>query len=206
MLSLGGDCLLSSVKRGRVCSMIYQELKNDLHHRMGIAIEVLKKEFAGLRTGRASPTLLDPIIADAYGTSMSLLQLATISVQEPRLLIAQVWDKSMVKVVEKSIRSAGLGLNPTIEGQNVRIPIPPLSEERRAELVKVAHRYAEQARISVRNVRREGMDSLKKMERDGIISQDLLRQHGHDIQTMTDEHIHRVDEILASKEKEIIQA
>ncbi len=184
--------------------MTYQDLKKDLHRRMDTAIEVLKKEFAGLRTGRASPNLLDPVMVEAYGTSMPLVQLATISVPESRLLVVQVWDKNMVKAVEKAVRDAGLGLNPAAEGQNVRVPIPPLNEERRMELVKVAHRYAEQARVSVRNVRRDGMDALKKMEKDGTLSQDQHRQHGQDVQTMTDEHIQRIDAFLVSKEKEIM--
>lgn len=170
-----------------------------------MGIEVLKKELIGLRTGRASPNLLDPVVVDAYGAATPLVQLATISIPEPRLLTVQVWDKNMVRAVEKAIRDAGLGLNPAAEGQNVRVPIPPLNEERRAELVKVAHRYVEQARISVRSVRRDGMDSLKKMEKDGGISQDLQRQHGQDVQTMTDEYIQQIDEILTTKEKEIMQ-
>lgn len=170
-----------------------------------MGIEVLKKELTGLRTGRASPNLLDPVVVDAYGAATPLVQLATISIPEPRLLTVQVWDKNMVRAVEKAIRDAGLGLNPAAEGQNVRVPIPPLSEERRAELVKVGHRYAEQARVSVRNVRRDGMDSLKKMEKDGGISQDLQRQHGQDVQTMTDEYIQQIDDILTTKEKEIMQ-
>ena len=185
--------------------MNYQDLKKELQRRMDTAIDVLKKEFAGLRTGRASASLLDPVMVEAYGATMPLVQLATISVPEPRLLTVQVWDKAMVKAVEKAIRDAGLGLNPAAEGQNVRVPIPPLNEERRAELVKVAHRYTEQAKVSVRNVRRDGMDALKKMEKDGLINQDQQRQHGQDVQGMTDGHIQRVDDVLAAKEKEIMQ-
>ncbi|KAF0118961.1 MAG: ribosome recycling factor [Rhodospirillaceae bacterium] len=185
--------------------MSYQDLKKELQRRMDTAIEALKKEFSGLRTGRASPGLLDPVMVEAYGAAMPLVQFATISVPEPRLLTVQVWDKTMVKAVEKAIRDAGLGLNPAAEGQNVRVPIPPLNEERRAELVKVAHRYTEQTKVSVRNVRRDGMDALKKMEKDGVLSQDQQRQHGQDVQGMTDEHIQRVDDLLATKEKEIMQ-
>ncbi|VBB69451.1 Ribosome recycling factor [invertebrate metagenome] len=186
-------------------TITYQELKKDLCHRMDMAVEVLRKEFAGLRTGRASPNLLDTVMVEAYGAVTPLIQLATISVLEPRLLAVQVWDRSIVKAVEKAIRDASLGLNPASEGQYVRVPIPPLSEERRVELVKVAHRYAEQARVAVRNVRRDGMESLKKMEKDGTISQDLQRQHSQDIQIVTDEHVQQIDELLLAKEKEVIQ-
>ena len=170
-----------------------------------MAVEVLKKEFAGLRTGRASPNLLDSVMVEAYGTMTPLIHLATISVPEPRLLTVQVWDRSIVKAAEKAIRDAGLGLNPTTDGQNIRVPIPLLSEERRIELAKIAHRYAEQARVAVRHVRRDGMESLKRMEKDGTVSQDLQRQHSHDVQIVTDEYIQQIDTLLITKEKEIIQ-
>jgi ribosome recycling factor len=181
------------------------DLKNDLKRRMDAAVEVVRKEFSGLRTGRASTQLLDPVMVEAYGQAMPLNQVGTVGVPEPRMLTVQVWDKGMVKAVEKAIRDAGLGLNPQADGQLVRVPIPSLNEERRKELVKVAHKYAEQARIAIRNLRREGMDALKKFEKDGKISQDEHRQQEKDIQHLTDEAIKHVDETLAHKEKEIMQ-
>lgn len=183
----------------------YVELRSDIKRRMDSAVEVLKKEFGGLRTGRASTSLLDPVMVDAYGSSMPLNQVGNIGVPEPRMITVQVWDKAMVKAVEKAIRDAGLGLNPQADGQTVRVPIPPLNEERRIELQKVAGKYSEQARVSVRNVRRDGMDALKKLEKDGVISQDEQRQHEKEMQSITDETIKRIDEALAHKEKEIIQ-
>ena len=183
----------------------YADLKKDLKRRMDSAVEVLKKEFAGLRTGRASTALLDPVMVEAYGSTVPLNQVANVSVPEPRMITVQVWDKGTVKAVEKSIRDAGLGLNPAADGLTVRVPIPPLNEERRRELQKVAGKYAEQARVSVRNVRRDGMDALKKMEKDGLISQDEHRAHEKDIQAFTDETIKHLDEALAHKEKEIMQ-
>ncbi len=183
----------------------YADLKKDLKRRMDSAVDVLKKEFQGLRTGRASSALLDPVMVDAYGSLVPLNQVANVSVPEPRLITVQVWDKGTLKSVEKAIRDAGLGLNPSADGQTVRVPIPPLNEERRTELKKVASKYAEQARVSVRNVRRDGMDALKKMEKDGHISQDEQRGYEKDIQTFTDETIKQLDETLAHKEKEIMQ-
>ena len=183
----------------------YADLKKDLKRRMDSAVDVLRKEFGGLRTGRASTALLDPVMVDAYGSLVPLNQVANVSVPEPRLITVQVWDKSTLKAVEKAIRDAGLGLNPAADGQTVRVPIPPLNEERRKELQKVAGKYAEQARISVRNVRRDGMDALKKMEKDGVISQDEQRAHEKDVQTFTDETIKSLDDALAHKEKEIMQ-
>lgn len=183
----------------------YSDLKKDLKRRMDSTVEVLKKEFGGLRTGRASTSLLDPIVVEAYGATMPLNQVATVGVPEPRLITVQVWDKSMAKAVEKAIRDGGLGLNPQAEGQLIRVPIPPLNEERRNELVKVAHKYAEQARVSIRNVRRDGMDALKKFEKDGKISQDEHRGYEKEIQTLTDEAIHHVDDVLKHKEQEIRQ-
>ena len=180
-------------------------LKSDVARRMDGAVEVLHKELAGLRTGRASTSLLEPIMVDAYGTQMPLAQVGTVNVPEPRLLTVQVWDKSLVKATEKAVRDSGLGLNPAVDGQLLRIPIPPLTEERRTELTKVASRYAEQARVAARNVRRDGMDTLKKLEKDGEISKDEHRDRGDEIQKLTDSHIAEIDELLGQKEKEIMQ-
>ena len=180
-------------------------LTKDLKRRMDGAIEALRKEFAGLRTGRASASLLDPVMVDAYGSSMPLNQCGTVSVPEPRMLMVQVWDKGLLKPVEKAIRDAGLGLNPQADGASIRVPIPDLNEERRRELVKVAAKYTEQAKVSVRNVRRDGIDALKKLEKDGEISQDEQRKIQADIQALTDETIKKVDDSFAQKEKEISQ-
>ena len=177
----------------------------DIKRRMDGAIDALRKEFAGLRTGRASTALLDHVTVEAYGSSMPLNQVGAVSVPEPRMLAVQVWDKSVVKAVEKAIREAGLGLNPQTDGGLIRVPIPELSVERRVEMTKIAGRYAEQARVAVRNVRRDGMDSLKRMEKDGDISQDEQRARGDDIQQLTDKHIKMVDDLLAQKEQEILQ-
>ena len=177
----------------------------DLRRRMDGAIDVLRKEFGGLRTGRASGSLLEPIHVEAYGNKLPLAQVGTVSVPEPRLLIVQVWDRANVKATEKAIREAGLGLNPQTEGQTIRVPVPDLSEDRRKELTRVAAKYAEAARVSVRNVRRDGIDLLKKQEKDSIISQDQQRKLEKDIQTLTDGTIKRIDELLASKDKEILQ-
>ncbi len=183
----------------------YADLKADIKRRMDSAIEVLKKEFSGLRTGRASANLLDAVMVDAYGSQLPLNQVGNINVPESRMITVQVWDKGLGKAAEKAIRDAGLGLNPQLDGALIRVPIPSLNEERRMELRKVAGRYAEQARVSVRNVRRDGMDALKKLEKDGHISQDEQRQNEKDIQAFTDEHIKWVDEALAHKEAEIMQ-
>lgn len=177
----------------------------DINRRMNGAIEVLRKEFGGLRTGRASASLLEPIMVEAYGAKTPLPQVASINVPEPRLLTVQVWDRSLVKAVEVAIRDSGLGLNPASDGQLVRVPIPELSQERRVEISKIASKYAEQARISVRNVRRDAMDKLKRMEREGDISQDKHHDLGHRVQELTDEHIKKIDETLAAKEQEIMQ-
>lgn len=177
----------------------------DIKRRMQGAVNVLKDEFAGLRTGRASASLLDPIVVSAYGSNMPLNQVANVTTPEPRMISVQVWDKSQVDAVEKAIRESDLGLNPMTEGQNLRIPIPELNEERRQEIAKVAAKYAEQARISVRNVRRDGMDQLKKMEKDGDISKDEHRAHGDDVQKATDNMIKVIDQELATKEQEIMQ-
>lgn len=183
----------------------FAALKKDLKHRMDSTLDVLKKEFAGLRTGRAHASLLDPVMVDAYGSSMPLNQVANVNVPEPRMLTVQVWDRAMAKAVEKAIRDAGLGLNPASEGQTIRVPIPPLNEERRAELTKVAGKYAEHARVAIRNVRRDGMDHLKRMEKDGTISQDEHKKHGTEVQALTDDAIKHVDDALHHKEQEIMQ-
>ncbi len=176
-----------------------------LNKRMDGAVKVLADEFAGLRTGRASPSLIDRINVDAYGSEMPMPQVGTISVPEPRLLTVQIWDASLVKAAEKAIRDAGLGLNPQNDGQLIRVPVPELNEERRREMSKIAGKYAEQAKVAVRNVRRDGMDTLKRMERDSEISQDEHKADAAEIQTMTDAHIAKIDEALAHKEQEIMQ-
>ncbi|HLF58496.1 MAG TPA: ribosome recycling factor [Alphaproteobacteria bacterium] len=177
----------------------------EFNRRMDGALEVLRKEFTGLRTGRASANLLEPVQVEAYGSRMPLQQVGTVNVPEPRLITVQVWDKSVVKAVESAIRDAGLGLNPMTDGQLVRVPIPDLSEERRNEITKIAHKYAEQARISVRNVRRDAMDKLKHMEHEGDMSQDEHREWNTKVQKLTDEHITKIDDALAAKEHEIKQ-
>lgn len=183
----------------------WKDLKADVQRRMDSAHEVLKKELAGLRTGRASASLIEPVMVEAYGQIMPLTQCGTVGVPESRMLTVQVWDKGLVKAVEKAIRDAGLGLNPQADGQMVRVPVPSLNEERRKELQKVAGKYAEQARISVRNVRRDGMDSLKKLNKDGHISEDDIRTHEKEIQAQTDSAIKRIDEVQVQKDKEIMQ-
>jgi ribosome recycling factor len=175
----------------------------ELEKRMQGAIDALKKEFAGLRTGRASVNLLDPVMVDAYGQRMPLNQVGTVSAPEPRLLTVNVWDKGLVVSVAKAIREAGLGLNPSPDGQLVRVPIPELTADRRAELAKLAHKYAEQGRVAVRNVRRDGMEALKKAEKDHKISQDEHRQKSDEVQKLTDRYVKQVDDALAHKEKEI---
>lgn len=178
---------------------------DDLRRRMEGALHVLKKEYGGLRTGRASVSLLEPVTVEAYGSQMPLNQLATVSAPESRLLSVQVWDKSLVKAVENAIRASGLGLNPMSDGQLIRVPIPELTEERRKELAKVAHKYAEDARIAVRNVRRDGMDSLKAMEKAGEISQDEHHQRADEVQKLTDAMIAQIGETMEEKEKDILQ-
>ncbi|GBD42704.1 Ribosome-recycling factor [bacterium HR40] len=172
--------------------------------RMDGAVEVLRRELGALRAGRASAGILDPVQVEAYGTRMPIHQLGTIGVPEPRLLTVHVWDKSLVKAVEKAIRNADLGLNPQVEGDLIRIPLPELSEERRQELVRVAHKYAEQARVAVRNVRRDGMELLKRLDRDGQISQDEHRHLAEEIQKLTDQHIAEINKLLEQKEKDIL--
>lgn len=174
---------------------------DDLRRRMDGALGVLKTELSGLRTGRASASMLEPITVEAYGTHMPLNQVATVSVPEPRMITVQVWDRSMAQAVEKAIRESSLGLNPVVEGQLMRIPIPELNAERRKDLIKVAHKYAEQARVSVRHVRRDGMESVKKSD----LSEDEQRQTSDQVQKLTDEKIAEIDATVAHKEQEISQ-
>ncbi len=176
----------------------------DVKRRMQGAITALKHDLGSLRTGRASPNLLDPLQIEAYGASMPIAQVATVSVPEPRLLSVQVWDRSMVSAVEKAIRDSDLGLNPLTEGQTIRLRIPEMNEQRRKDMVKVAHKYAEEARIAVRHVRRDGIDLLKKLKKDGAIGEDDERRQEEQVQKATDQAISEVDAALATKEKEIM--
>jgi ribosome recycling factor len=185
--------------------MAEDALLKDLRRRMDGAVEVLRKEFGGLRTGRASASLLEPITVAAYGGTMPINQLANVSVPEPRMITVQVWDRAIVKAVDKAIRESGLGLNPQTEGQVIRVPIPDLNEERRRELTRVAAKYAEQARVSVRNIRRDGVELLRRREKEAEISQDQQRKLQQDVQHLTDEYIKRIDEALAQKDSEILQ-
>ena len=180
------------------------ELK-DLERRMEGAVNSLAQEFAGLRTGRASANLLDTVKVSAYGSEMPLNQVGSVSVPEARMISVNIWDKGLVGPADKAIRESGLGLNPVVDGTNLRIPIPPLNEERRAELAKIAGKYAESARVAVRNVRRDGMDQLKKLEKDGEISEDDHRGMADDVQKLTDGYISKIDESLKGKEEEIMQ-
>lgn len=176
-----------------------------LRTRMSKSIESLKSDLSGLRTGRASASLLEPIQVDAYGSSMPLNQVATVSVPEPRMLSVQVWDRGMANAVEKAIRESGLGLNPMGEGAVIRVPLPELNEERRRELTKVAHQYAEQARVAVRHIRRDGIELLRKLEKDGELGQDEARGAAEKVQKVTDDAIAEVDTLVANKEQEIMQ-
>ena len=175
-----------------------------LRKRMEGAMKQLAHEFSGLRTGRASTNMLDSVMVEAYGSMTPLNQLANINVPESRLLTVQVWDKTMVKAVEKGIAAAGLGLNPQADGQLIRVPIPELSQERRSELVKVAGKYAEASKVAVRNIRRDGMEHYKKLEKDGKVSKDDHQRKSDEIQKLTDEFIKKMDDALAAKEKEIM--
>lgn len=177
----------------------------DAKRRMQSAVDVLKGELGGLRTGRASAQLLEPVSVEVYGAHMPLKQVATINVPEPRMITVQVWDRTQVKAVEKAIQQASLGLNPIAEGQMLRIPIPELNQDRRKELAKIAHKYAEQARVAVRNVRRDGMEKIKKQEKAGTLSQDVSRHETDLMQKNTDQMIAQIDQLLAAKEKEIMQ-
>lgn len=178
---------------------------DDYNKRMDGALSALKNEFNGLRTGRASTSLIEPIMVEAYGSSTPIIQVAGINVPEPRMISVQVWDKANVAAVDKAIRASGLGLNPIVEGQTLRIPIPPLTGERRAELAKHAGKYAEQARVAIRNVRRDAMDALKKQEKDHLISEDEHKKLHDQVQKATDDHVKKVDELLRHKEEEIMQ-
>lgn len=180
-------------------------VKKDAARRMQGAVDVLHKELGGLRTGRASTSLLEPVMVDAYGSQMPIGQVSTLGVPEPRMVTVQVWDKGLVKAVEKAIRESELGLNPAVDGQLLRIPIPALTEERRIELTKIASRYAEEARVAVRNVRRHAMEELKRAEKNSQISQDQHRDYAREIQDLTDSYIGKLDEIAANKESEIMQ-
>ena len=181
------------------------QLITESGRRMDGAVEVLNRELSGLRTGRASVNLLDAVKVDANGSPTPINQVGNVNVPEPRMLTVQVWDGGMIKAVEKAIREAGLGLNPSVDGQLVRVPLPPLTEERRQELTKIAAKYAEEARISVRNVRRDAMEALKKSEKDGDISEDEHRRLSDEVQKVTDAHIKKIDENLAAKQKDIMQ-
>ena len=182
-----------------------EAIKKDVTRRMEGAVDVLIKEFGGLRTGRANISLLEPLMVEAYGSEMPMNQVGTISVPEPRMLTVQVWDKGLVQAVEKAIMDSALGLNPSSDGQLVRVPIPTLTEERRVELAKVAAKYAEDARVAVRNVRRHTMGDLKNSEKDGDLSKDEHHDYGKEIQEVTDRYVGKIDEALSNKEQEITQ-
>jgi len=191
--------------RGNTVSANIEEMKKDVTRRMEGALEVLGREFGGLRTGRANANLVEPVMVKAYGSEMPMNQVGTINVPEPRMLTVQVWDKGLVSAVQKAILESGLGLNPFVDGQLVRIPIPTLTEERRTELAKIAHKYAEDARVAVRHVRRHAMDHLKQAEKDHEISKDAHHDYADQIQKLTDNYVRRIDEALANKENEIKQ-
>jgi ribosome recycling factor len=182
-----------------------ETLKQDLTRRMDGALDTLKREFNGLRTGRAHPGLLEPVKVQAYGTEMPLTQCGTVGAPEPRMLTVQVWDRGLVGAVEKAIRDAGLGLNPAADGQLVRVPIPQLTTERRSELVKAAHKYAEGAKVAVRGVRRDGMEQIKTFEKKHDIGEDVAKDWSAEVQKLTDSYIKRVDDTLGDKEKDIKQ-
>ena len=175
----------------------------DLKRRMQGAVQAFRNDLGSLRTGRASANILDPIVVDAYGSGLPLNQVATVTVPEPRTISISVWDRSMVSSVEKAIRDSDLGFNPNTEGQTIRIHIPEMNEQRRKEMVKVAHKYAEEARVAVRHVRRDGMDAIKKLEKE--IGKDEIERHSEQVQKATDQTIVEIDQLLAGKEKEIMQ-
>ena len=178
---------------------------SDYRKRMDGAYDALRKEFAGLRTGRASAGLLDGIMVSAYGSEMPINQVGSVSVPEARMLTVSVWDKTMVGPVEKALRQSSLGLNPVVDGQTLRIPMPPLTEERRRDLTKVAGTYAENAKVAVRNVRRDAMNTLKRLEKDGEMSENEQKAHEKDVQSATDEVVKKIDDLLATKSEEIMQ-
>jgi ribosome recycling factor len=181
------------------------KLKQDLTRRMDGALDTLKREFNGLRTGRAHPGLLEPVKVHAYGSEMPLTQVGSVGAAEARMLTVQVWDRALVGAVEKAIRDSGLGLNPAADGQLVRVPIPQLTTDRRNELAKMAHKYAEGARVAVRGVRRDGMEQIKGFEKKHDIGEDLAKDWTAEVQKLTDTYIKRVDEALGEKEKDIRQ-
>lgn len=183
----------------------FSSIKNDANNRMDKTIETLKGEFSGLRAGRAHASLLDGIMVEAYGSMSPLAQVGTISVPDARTLSVSVWDRSMAKAVEKAIRESDLGLNPASDGQLIRIPIPPLSEERRKELVKVSGKYTEAAKVAVRNIRRDALDGIKKLKKDNAISEDDEKRYENEVQKLTDESIKKIDDLQAQKEKDILQ-
>ena len=183
----------------------FNAIKEDTLLRMDKSLESLKSDFGGLRAGRAHASLLDGILVEAYGSMTPLSQVGTISVPDAHTLSVSVWDKSLAKSVEKALRESDLGLNPASDGQLIRIPIPPLSEERRKELVKIAGKYSEQCKIAIRNIRRDAMDEVKKMKKDSLISEDEEKKYNNDIQKWTDDAIKKVDDQLANKEKDIMQ-
>lgn len=190
---------------GRAIVSNLNELLDDLKHRMEGALSNLRREFSGLRSGRASPALLETVRVEAYGGKVPLTQVASVAVPESRMITVQVWDRALVCVVEHAIRDAGLGLNPSSEGQSIRVPIPQLTEERRNELAKAAARYAESAKVAVRGVRRDGMDKSKGFEKKGEISQDDVRSWSEAIQKLTDGYIKKIDDMLTEKDKDIKQ-
>jgi ribosome recycling factor len=177
----------------------------DLERRMDGALSSLKQEYQGLRTGRANAGLLEPVMVDAYGSSSPLSQVASVSVPEPRMLMVSVWDRGLASAVDKAIRNSGLGLNPVMEGATLRVPIPPMTEERRKDIAKTAAKYAEETRVAIRNVRRAGIEAAKKAEKDGVMGEDQSRGISEKIQTLTDKFIKKVDEALSAKEAEIMQ-
>ncbi len=185
--------------------MSFNELKNDMQTRVAKTVESLKKDFAGLRTGRASTALLDNIMVDAYGSMVPINQVGTVSVPEARMLSVNVWDKNLIKHVEKAIRESSLGLNPMNDGVQIRIPLPPLSEERRIELSKIAGKYTEEAKVAVRNIRRDVLDKIKKMKNDNEISEDDEKRYGQEVKKITDKATAQMDEFLKVKEVETNQ-
>lgn len=185
--------------------MDYNQLKENTQERMEKTLEALKADFGGLRAGRAHASLLDGIMIEAYGNLSPIAQVATVSVPDARTLSVSVWDKGLIKNVEKALRESDLGLNPMSDGQMIRIPIPPLSEERRKELVKIAGKYTEQGKVAIRNIRRDAMDDVKKMKKDALISEDEEKKYNNDVQKWTDEAIKKIDELASDKEKDIMQ-
>lgn len=183
----------------------YNEIRENTKSRMEKSVETLKTDFGGLRAGRAHASLLDGIMVEAYGNMTPIAQVGTVSVPDARCLSVSVWDRGLAKAVEKAIRESDLGLNPVSDGQLIRIPIPPLSEERRKELVKVAGKYAEQGKVAIRNIRRDALDGIKKLKKDNVISEDEEKRFETEIQKFTDEFIKKIDEALAQKEKDIMQ-